>query len=131
MEKRGKSVVNPEDVLPAHVAASVVAATLIRRLQRRHGPLLFHLSSGCCDGTAPICLRQGEFHLGSCDVLLGEVEGAPFYTGAAQANLLANAELLLDVVESESDSFSIEAGDGVRFIVRTLNSARKSSCTKK
>ena len=58
------------------------------------------------------------------------MEGAPFYTGAAQANLLANAELLLDVVESESDSFSIEAGDGVRFIVRTLNSSRKSSCAK-
>jgi hypothetical protein len=91
---------------------------------------MFHLSSGCCDGTAPICLRQGEFRLGSCDVLLGEVEGAPFYTGATQANLLANAELLLDVLEGESDSFSIEAGDGVRFILRTLNSARKSSCAK-
>jgi uncharacterized protein (DUF779 family) len=31
---------------------------------------------------------------------------------------MANAEFLLDVVESESDSFSIEAGDGLRFIAR-------------
>jgi uncharacterized protein (DUF779 family) len=44
--------------------------------------------------------------------------GAPFYTDAAQAALLDNADLLLDVVESESDSFSVEAGDGLRFIVR-------------
>jgi uncharacterized protein (DUF779 family) len=63
-------------------------------------------------------MKQGEFPLGSYDVLLGEVEGAPFYAGASQATLMANAEFLLDVVESESDSFSIEAGDGLRFIAR-------------
>jgi hypothetical protein len=79
---------------------------------------MFHLSGGCCDGTAPICMKQGEFPLGAYDVLLGEVEGAPFYTGAAQAAFLADAKLLLDVVESESDSFSIEAGEGLRFIAR-------------
>ena len=116
--------------MPAHVAASASAAALIRRLRELHGPLMFHLSGGCCDGTAPICLKQGEFPLGSLDVLLGEVEGAPFYTGVAQAALMANAELLLDVVEGESDSFSIEAGDGQRFIARTLSCARDASCAK-
>lgn len=104
--------------MPAHLTVSRAAAALIRRLQELHGPLVFHLSRGCCDGTAPICLRQGELHRGSRDVLLGEVAGAPFYTDAAQAALLANAGLLLDVVESDSDGFSAEAGDGLRFIVR-------------
>jgi uncharacterized protein (DUF779 family) len=106
------------DILPAHLTISRAAAALIRRLREFHGPLVFHLSSGCCDGTAPLCLRQGELHRGSRDVLLGEVVGAPFYIDAAQAALLANADLLLDVVKSESDSYSVEAGDGMRFIVR-------------
>jgi uncharacterized protein (DUF779 family) len=88
---------------------------------------MFHLSGGCCDGTAPICLKQGEFPLGSLDVLLGEVEGAPFYTGVAQAALFAEDELLLDVVKGESDSFSIEAGDGLRFIARTLRCGTRDS----
>jgi len=60
--------------------------------------------------------------------LLGHVEGVPFYTGDTQAKLLTNAELLIDVVEGESDSFSIEAGDGVRFILRTLTASRNSIC---
>ena len=63
-------------------------------------------------------------------ILLGEVEGAPFYTGIGQAALMTNAELLLDVVDGESDSFSIEAGDGQRFIARTLSCARDSSMAK-
>ncbi len=106
--------------MPAHIATSESAAALIRQLQELHGPLMFHLSGGCCDGTAPICLKQGEFPLGPLDVLLGDAEGAPFYTGVAQAELFAHDDLLLDVVKGESDSFSIEAGDGQRFIARTL-----------
>jgi uncharacterized protein (DUF779 family) len=102
---------------------------LIRQLRRRLGPLLFHLSSGCCEGTAPLCLRQDEFHLGSHDVLLGEIDGAPVYTSESQATLLTNAELLIDVMESESDSFSVEAGEGVRFTLITLTP--KSSCVRK
>jgi uncharacterized protein (DUF779 family) len=109
--------------MPIHVATSASAAALIRKLRESHGPLLFHLSGGCCDGTAPLCLRQSDFQIADCDVLLGEVEGAPFYTGAAQAALFDNDELLLDVVEGECDSFSIEAGDGLRFIARTLRCA--------
>lgn len=110
--------------MPASISASIAAATLIRQLQHRHGTLLFHLSCGCCDGTAPICLKQDDFRLGSRDVLLGQVAGVPFYSGDSQAKLLSDAELLIDVVEGESDSFSIEAGDGVRFILRTLTTKK-------
>jgi uncharacterized protein (DUF779 family) len=92
---------------------------------------MFHLSGGCCDGTSPICLKQGEFPLGDLDVLLGELEGAPFYTGVSQAALLGDAELQIDVVEGMSDSFSIEAGDGLRFIARTLDPVSKTFCSIK
>jgi len=112
--------VKEEDNLPAHVAASSAAAALLRRLRQRHGPLLFHLSSGCCDGTAPMCLRQSDFHPGASDVLLGSLEGVPFYTSSWQAQLLGDVSLLIDVVESQSDSFSLEAAEGIRFIARTV-----------
>jgi uncharacterized protein (DUF779 family) len=72
-------------------------------------------------------LRRDEFRLGSRDVCLGEVEGVPFYTGDDQSKLLAQSELLIDVVASESDSFSIEAGEGVRFILRTLGTRNSPS----
>lgn len=110
----------PLDAVPPHVAASAEAVNLLRQLRQRLGPLLFHLSSGCCEGTSPLCLKQDEFHIGSRDVLLGDIDGAPIYTSEAQAKVLNNAELLIDVAEGDSDSFSVEAVDGVRFTLSTL-----------
>ncbi len=76
-----------------------------------------------------MCMRQSDFRLTSSDVLLGEVKGVPFYLGASQAKVLTDTELLLDVVEGDMDSFSLEAGDGSRFIARTLSCARQPNRT--
>ena len=51
------------DVTPA-------AADLIRSLRGQHGPLMFHQSGGCCDGSAPMCYPEGEFRTGDSAVLL-------------------------------------------------------------
>jgi len=88
-----------------------------RRLRQRHGALLFHLSGGCCEGSAPMCFRCASFRAGARDVLLGWVEGCPFYVGAAQFPYWANCELTLDVTTWGGDSFSLEAAEGVRFMV--------------
>ncbi len=42
-----------------------------------HGPLMFHQSGGCCDGSQPMCFADGEFKTGGSDVCLGEVDGMP------------------------------------------------------
>ena len=34
-------------------------STVIERLAREHGPLVFLQSGGCCDGSSPICVRRG------------------------------------------------------------------------
>jgi len=96
--------------------ATSAATALIRRVKQEHGPVLFHLSSGCCEGTAPICLRQSDFQVGPRDVLLGSIEDCPFYVGPEQFSTLAGSELTLDVIEGGGDSFSLEAGEGQRFI---------------
>ena len=40
------------------------AADLLRRLTGLHGPLMFHQSGGCCDGSSPMCYPDGEFLTG-------------------------------------------------------------------
>jgi hypothetical protein len=102
----------------AAIEVSVRAAALLRELKKRHGPLLFHQGGGCCDGSVPLCLKQSEFRVGSKDVLLGFVEGTPFYLGAGQPEQVAQEGLVLDVADGDSDRFSVEACEGVYFVSR-------------
>ncbi|MCW2249346.1 uncharacterized protein (DUF779 family) [Azospirillum fermentarium] len=102
----------------ARVTVSPAAAALIGRLSAVHGPLIFHLSGGCCDGSAPLCLPADGFRLGGRDLRVGEAEGAPFYMADDVFAYWEHSQVLLDVVESRSGGFSLEAPDGVRFIAR-------------
>ena len=102
--------------MPDRVVFTPAAVALVRSLKPAHGPLIFHLSGGCCEGSAPMCLRRSDFRPGPQDVLLGEVEGCPFYVGAAQYDYWAPYQVVVDVTDGGGDSFSIEAADGVRFI---------------
>ena len=102
------------------VLVTPAAAARIRGLAADHGPLLFHQSGGCCEGSAPMCLRQDEFRVGSRDVLLGEIEGCPVYISGPQFEAWAGSQLTIDLIESGGgDSFSLEAADGVRFLTRS------------
>jgi uncharacterized protein len=93
------------------------AASLVRQLKARFGSLIFHQSGGCCEGSAPMCFSQGDFHVGSRDVLLGMIEGCPFYIGGAQHKQWGDhTQFIIDVVPSSSGSFSLEAADDVRFV---------------
>ena len=95
------------------------AAAVLRQLVAQHGPLLFHQSGGCCDGSAPMCFPRGEFHVGERDVLLGELEGTPFYIGGRQYEAWRHTQLLIDVVPGCGSGFSLEAPLGVRFLTRS------------
>lgn len=105
------------DVVP-RVELTPAAADLVRRLRAAHGPLMFHQSGGCCDGSSPMCYPANEFHIGSRDVLLGEVGGAPVYIGAAQGRAWAHTQLILDVVPGRGGMFSLDNGREVRFLTR-------------
>jgi len=103
----------------ARVAITDAAATVLRQLQAQHGPLLFHQSGGCCDGSAPMCYPSGEFKLGERDVLLGELEGTPFYIGGQQFQAWKHTQLLIDVVPGCGSGFSLEPPLGLRFLTRS------------
>ena len=105
--------------LPLQVIATLPALQLIDKLRARHGPVLFHQSGGCCDGSSPMCFPQGDFLVGDQDVQLGEIGGAPFYISRPQFAYWKHTQLIIDVVEGRGGMFSLENGEGVRFLVRS------------
>jgi uncharacterized protein (DUF779 family) len=107
------------------VACTGAAADLLRRLTGQHGPLMFHQSGGCCDGSSPMCYPDGEFRLGGSDVHLGDldVDGLERPVGvwmsAAQFEYWKHTHLTIDVVPGRGSGFSVEAPEGVRFLIRS------------
>ncbi|ATP18403.1 MULTISPECIES: DUF779 domain-containing protein [Sphingobium] len=105
---------------PARILATPAADALIARLTDQHGPLMFHQSGGCCDGSAPMCFPRGEFRVGPQDVLLGHVAGdVPVWIGAAQFEYWRHTQVTIDVVPGRGAGMSLESPDGQRFIVRS------------
>lgn len=102
------------------VELTPAAEDLVRQLAGTHGPVMFHQSGGCCDGSAPMCYPRGEFRVGASDVLLGRVAGdTPFWMSADQYTYWSHTHLTVDVVAGRGSGFSLEAPEGVRFLLRS------------
>ena len=110
------------DVSPiqgTRVTSTAAARRLIRQLKELHGPLMFHLSGGCCDGSAPMCFPVGEFKLGSVDEKVGTLVGCEFWMDREQLRRWGNTRWTVDVVPGRGASFSVEAPLNVRFLIRS------------
>ena len=101
------------------VNATDAARALITRLKVRYGPLIFMQSGGCCDGSSPMCLQKGDLLLGDGDLLLGAIEGCPFYIDREQYERWRRPEFLIDVSPGDGDTFSLEGPEGMHFVART------------
>ena len=106
------------------VAVTEQAAEMIRRLHDQHGPLMFHQSGGCCDGSSPMCFADGDFLIGDSDVLLGELDaGTPepvkVYMSVEQFEYWKHTHLTIDIVPGRGAGFSLEAPTGNRFLIRS------------
>ncbi|MCG8372039.1 MAG: DUF779 domain-containing protein [Balneolales bacterium] len=95
------------------------AAEYIHKLREQHGPLMFHQSGGCCDGSAPMCYPEGELLIDSNDVLLGTIAGCSFYMSNDQFQYWKHTQLTIDVTPGRGAGFSLEAPLGVRFITKS------------
>lgn len=113
--------------VPERVAATPAAAELLASLRARHGDLMFHQSGGCCDGSSPMCFADGDFIVGDADVSLGELAleaggesfTVPFWMSRDQYEHWKHTHLTVDVVPGRGAGFSLEAPEGVRFIIRS------------
>ena len=100
------------------------AAEWLRRLTEMHGPLMFHQSGGCCDGSSPMCFPDGEFTTGDGDVRLGDLDvgldrRVPVWMSRSQFGYWSHTHLTIDVVPGRGAGFSLEAPHGVRFLIRS------------
>jgi len=106
-----------ESASPARITATPAAREAIIRLSaRRGGPVMFVQSGGCCAGSTPMCYPNGEFLVGDIDVLLGDIEGAPFYIDRRLDEAWHQDQFLLDVAVGEPGGFSLPAGDNLHFV---------------
>ncbi|MFL4473349.1 DUF779 domain-containing protein [Paeniglutamicibacter sp. MACA_103] len=113
----------------SRVALGEEAADLLRKLWDRHGPLMFHQSGGCCDGSSPMCFPAGDFKTGDSDILLGtftlpdDAGGAlgalDFWMSREQFEYWKHTKLTIDVVPGRGSGFSVEAPEGKRFLIRS------------
>ncbi|MGF6833333.1 uncharacterized protein (DUF779 family) [Paenarthrobacter sp. TE4293] len=111
----------------SRVGLTAVSVELLRKLWDQHGPLMFHQSGGCCDGSAPMCYPAGEFLTGDSDVLLGRFDigtgGEPqpleFWMSKEQFNYWSHTHLTVDVVPGRGSGFSVESPEGKRFLIRS------------
>ena len=108
----------------SRVDVTGAAAELLRRLTGDHGPLMFHQSGGCCDGSAPMCYPDGELLVGDADVHLGDLDvglerAVPVWISRAQFEYWRYTHLTIDVVPGRGAGFSLEAPEGVRFVIRS------------
>ena len=103
----------------SRVSLSDTAIDLLRKLWTQYGPLMFHQSGGCCDGSRPICLDDGELLVGDGDVLLGQVGHCPFYIDRRQFAVWKKTQLILDVDDGEPEGFSLAADGDRHFITRS------------
>jgi len=101
------------------VIATPAALALIEQVRATHGPLMFHQSGGCCDGSAPMCYLADEFIVGDYDRLLGHIGGMPFYISGPQFEYWQHTQLIIDVVPGRGGMFSLEGPTGRRFLTRS------------
>src|SRR5699024_1020420 len=101
------------------VVATDAALELIEKLKNIHGPLMFHQSGGCCDGSAPMCYEEGELRVGDSDILLGEIGDTPLYIAKDQYEYWKHTQLIIDVVDGRGGMFSLEGPEGKRFLTKS------------
>jgi uncharacterized protein len=101
------------------VTATPAALALLAEIVADHGPVLFHQSGGCCDGSSPMCYAQGDFLIGDYDIQLGEIGGMPFYISGSQYEVWKHTDLIIDVVNGRGGMFSLDNGRERRFLTRS------------
>ena len=101
------------------VSATPAALELITAITAEHGPVLFHQSGGCCDGSSPMCYPQTGFVVGDQDVPLGHTAAHRSISAGPQYEAWKHTDLVIDVVPGRGGMFSLDNGREVRFLTRS------------
>jgi uncharacterized protein (DUF779 family) len=109
---------------PERVTATPAARSAIAALRAaRGGRVMFVQSGGCCAGSTPMCFPEGEFLVGDVDLLLGDIDGSPFYIDRRLDEAWNQTLFILDVESGPPEDFSLAAGDDLHFVTRSAGCA--------
>jgi uncharacterized protein (DUF779 family) len=100
------------------VIATEAAREAVRRLRAARGPLMFVQSAGCWAGSFPMCFPEGEYLTGDGGLLLGLIEGSPFYIDQRLCQAWRSAQLVVDIAPGRPEGFSLAAGEDLRFVTQ-------------
>ena len=109
------------------IVATEAALAVVGRLRAEHGPLMFFQSGGCCDGSSPMCFREGELVVGPNDLLLDEIDGCPFYIDAEQYERWNRPSFVLDVASGDGSGMSLEGAHDLHFVTKPPQEAPASA----
>jgi len=101
------------------VRATPDALQLLEEIIADHGPVLFHQSGGCCDGSSPMCYPRGDYIVGDRDVLLRTIGDTPVFISESQFEVWKHTDLILDSVPGRGGMFSLDNGREKRFLTRS------------
>lgn len=99
--------------------ATKQAIEIIELLKNKHGNLVFEQSSGCCDGTVPMCFQADGHYISSQLILVGEICSIPYYIDKNQQDYLKHMQIIVDVIEGQGASFSLESAEGYAFLMHS------------
>ena len=88
---------------------------------------MFVQSGGCCAGSTPMCFPNGEFPVGDVDLLLGDIDGNPFYIDSRPDEAWNQTPFILDVEPGPPEDFFLAAGDDQHFVTRSAGCAVPSA----
>lgn len=97
------------------VLVSTRAIKLTKKLEEQYGPLIFHLSGGCCDGSQLMCFSESDFILGDSDIFLTYVGNNPVCISKDQFEYLKCNQILIDAKKGKGGSFSLETSLGMSY----------------
>jgi uncharacterized protein len=101
------------------ITATDAARTAIEQLGHTHGAVMFFQSGGCCDGSSPICLSEGELPISPNDVLLGRPGGARFFIDADLYRRWNRPLFILDLAAGAPEGFSLGGPEDTHFVTRS------------
>lgn len=101
------------------LVATKKAIEMVELLKSKHGNILFQQSSGCCDGTVPMCFDADGYYISSQMILIGKIADVPYYIDKNQAEYLKNMQIVVDIMDGPGASFSLESTEGFGFIMHS------------
>lgn len=101
------------------VIATDEALEFLKLLKEKHDSIMLYQSGGCCDGSVPMCYREGDFLLSDSDVYLGSLNDVPFYIHKSQYEYWKHTQLIIDALVGGGAEFSLDSIEDRHFITRS------------